>query len=267
MKFPRSFLSVAIVAAFSATLLAQQAPSGLHRVACIKIQPGKSAEFSKWMATDVHAYQQVRVDSGEVAAWMLVRSVIPEGKSAECDYLVVSMYAGAPPKPSGLDGVAATLKKAGLTMSAQEFVDHRDTLTELISNNLFQNRISVGTMKKGDYLVVNYFKVPDMGDELRWEKEVWQPLAESMVQAGVLGGWSVNAQVLPGGTNIPYQSVTVDTYPSWDAAIAGRSHVTEYFHKVHPNMEMGTTMERGSKVHTQASVQLFTVVDMVGQLK
>ncbi len=159
------------------------------------------------------------------------------------------------------------LKKAGLSMSAQEYVDHRDSLTELISNNLFQNRISVGAMKKGDYLVVNYFKVPDMGDELRWEKEVWQPLAESMVQAGVLGGWSVNTQVLPGGTDLPYQSVTVDTYPSWDAVMTGRSHIPEHFHKVHPNMEMGAAMERGNKVHNQLSVQLLTVVDMVGQLK
>ena len=267
MKIPRMFLSVAIAAAFSATLLAQQAPSGLHRVACIKIQPGKSAEFRKWMATDGHALQQARVDSGEIASWMLVRSVIPEGKSAECDYLVVSMYAGAPPAPSGLDGLAAMLKKAGLTTSAQEYVDHRDSLTELISNNLFRNRISVGTMKKGDYLVVNYFKVPDIGDELSWEKEVWQPLAEAMVQAGVLSGWSVNAQVLPGGTNLPYQSVTVDSYPSWDAAIGGRSRLREFFQKVHPKMEMGTTMERGNKVHTQLSVQLLTVVDMVGQPK
>ncbi len=86
MKVPRLFLSVAIAAAFSATLLAQQAPSGLHRVACIKIKPGKFTEFSKWMATDGHALLQARVDSGEIASGMLVRSVIPEGKSAECDY-------------------------------------------------------------------------------------------------------------------------------------------------------------------------------------
>lgn len=61
MNIPRSFLSVAITAVFSATLLAQQAPSGFHTVSCVKIKPGKSAEFNKWQATDGRAYQQANV--------------------------------------------------------------------------------------------------------------------------------------------------------------------------------------------------------------
>ena len=80
--------------------------------------------------------------------WSLLHSVIPQGTSAECDYLSIALYPGAPPKPGGLDKIDALLKKAGLTMSAQEFVDHRSSLTELVSNDLFQNQISVGTMKR-----------------------------------------------------------------------------------------------------------------------
>ena len=35
-------------------------------------------------------------------------------------------------------------------MSAQQFMDRRDSLTTLVSNNLFQNRASVGgSLKKG----------------------------------------------------------------------------------------------------------------------
>jgi hypothetical protein len=267
MNIPRSFLSVAIAAAFSATLLAQQAPSGFHGVACIKIQPGKSAEFHKWMATDGRAFQQARVDSGAITTWFLLHSVIPQGTSAECDYLSIALYPGAPPKPGGLDEIDALLKKAGLTMSAQEFVDRRSSLTELVSNDLFQNRISVGTMKKGDYFMVNYMKVSDIGDWLKLEKELWQPMAESMVQAGVTSGWSVNVQVLPGGTDLPFQAVTVDVYPSWDAVFAGNAHVMEHFKKAHPDEEFGTTMERIEKLRTIVSRKLFTVDDMVGQPK
>ena len=267
MNIPRSFLSVAIAAVFSATLLAQQAPSGFHTVACIKIQPGKSAEFNKWNATDGRAFQQARVDSGAITAWMLVRSVIPTGKSAECDYLSISWYAGAPPKPLGLDEVGVAVKKAGLTMSAQEFVDHRSSLTELVSSDLFHNQISVGTIKKGDYLIVNSMKVSDIEDWLKLEKEVWQPMAESMVQAGVTSGWSVNVLVLPGGTNTPFQAVTVDIYPSWDAVFTGNSHVLEHFKKAHPDGEFGTTMERIAKLRTIVSRELFTVADMLGQPK
>ena len=66
---------------------------------------------------------------------------------------------------------------------------------------------------------------------VKLEKEVWQPMAESMVQAGVTSGWSVNVQVLPGGTDLPFQAVTVDVYPSWDAVFAGNAHVVEHFKK------------------------------------
>jgi hypothetical protein len=268
MNIPRSFLSVATAAAFSAALLAQQAPSGYHQVACIKIKPGKSAEFNKWNATDGHAYQQARMDSGEITAWMEVRSVIPTGESAECDYLMVTMYPGLPPEPlSGPDKLEATLKKAGLTMSAQEFMDHRTALAELISSDLYRNEITVGTIKKGDYAIVNSMKVSDIGDWLKLEKEVWQPLAESMVKAGVNSGWSVNELILPGGDNQPFQAVTVDVYPSWDAVFTERSHVREHFQKVHPDMEFGTTMERIDNVRTIVSRKLYTVADMVGQIK
>jgi hypothetical protein len=122
-------------------------------------------------------------------------------------------------------------------------------------------------MKKGDYLIVNYMKVEDIGEWLAAEKKVWQPMAESMVQAGVTSGWSLNVQVLPGGSDLPFQAVTVDVYPSWDAVFQGNSHVMEHFKKAHPDMEFGTTMERIEKLRTIVSRELFTVDDMAGQVK
>jgi hypothetical protein len=267
MNIPRSFLSVAIAAALSATLLAQQAPSGYHSVACIKIKPGKSAEFRKWSATDGRAFQQARVDSGAITTWFLLESVMPVGTSAQCDYLSIAEYPGAPPKPLGLDEMGPVLKKAGLTVSAQEYVDHRSSMTELVSNNLFQNRITVGAMKKGDYFMVNYMRVQSTGDWLAAEKAIWQPIAESMVQAGVTSGWSVNVQVLPGGTDLPFQAVTVDVYPSWDAVFAGNPHFAENFKKAHPDMEIGTTMEKLDQLRTIVSRTLFTLDDIATSAK
>jgi hypothetical protein len=267
MNVARSFLSVAIAAALSVTLVAQQAPSGYHSVACIKIKPGQSSDFRKWSATDGRAYQQARVDSGAITNWFLLRSVIPAGTSAQCDYLSIVTYPGAPPKPSGLDEMGPLLKKAGLTMSAQEYVDRRGSMTELVSQDLSRTRILVGGMKKGDYLMVNYMKVNDMGDWLAAEKNIWQPLAESMVKAGVTSGWSANVQVLPGGADLPFQAVTVDIYPSWDAVFAGNPQVREFFAKAHPDMDFSATMEKLEKLRTIVSRRLFTVDDMATAAK
>ena len=162
----------------------------------------------------------------------------------------------------GLSEMGAALKKAGLTMSAQDFVDRRASLTELVSNNLFRNEIFVGTAKKGDYFAVNYMKAPNTTDWLAYEKKVWQPLAESMAKDGRITGWSANVQVLPNGSDLKFQGVTVDIYPSWDA-IFKDSGIAEHFKKVHPDMELGATFERFDKLRTLLSLELYTVEDMV----
>jgi hypothetical protein len=266
MNIPRSLLSVALAAAFSTTLLAQQAPSGYHSVACIKVKPENASQFRKWMSEDARKLAQARVDSGEISTWFLLRSVIPQGTSAECDYLNVVMYPGAPPKPMGMDELGTALKKAGMTASAQEYVDRRNSLTTLVSNNLFQNRIFVGTMKKGDYFEVNYMKVSNMDDYLAYEKKVWQPFAEAMAKDGVRTGWSLNVQVLPSGRDLRYQAVTVDVFPSWDAMFKDLSFA-DTFKKVHPDMEIGTTFETYEKLRTIISTNVYQLSDVVSSAK
>ncbi|MHB1857519.1 MAG: hypothetical protein ACYCPM_08800 [Acidobacteriaceae bacterium] len=202
MKIHRLLLSAAIAAAFSATLFAQPAPLGYHSVACIKVKPGQYEAFHKWAADDDRKVTQAEADSGELSASLLLRSVIPLGKSAECDYLDVSMYPGLPPEPMGVEHLSAMLKKAGLTETAQEFLARRNSLITLISYGMFRNVVAVGTEKKGDYLRVNEMKITDpdsMGDYIAYEKKVWQPLAEQMAKDGVASGWSLNVRVLPRG--------------------------------------------------------------------
>lgn len=266
MNIPRSLLSVVLAAAFSVTLLAQQAPTGYHSVTCIKVKPENASEYRTWAAEDSHKFAQAMVDSGAVTTWFRLRSVIPQGTSAECDYLIISIYPGAPPKPLDIDEMGAVLKKAGMTVSAKEFVDRRSSLTQLVSNNIFQNKILVGAAKKGDYFMVNEMKVSNMNDYLAFEKKVWQPLAEAMAKDGVRTGWSLNVRVLPRGSDLKYQAVTVDIFPSWDAVYKNLPFA-DTFKRVHPDMELGTTFETAEKLRTIVSANLYHVDDMVSSTK
>ncbi len=267
MKFPRLLLSVAIAAAFSATLFAQQPSAGYHTVACLKVKAEKTAEFRKWAAEDAHKLAQSRVDSGAVSTWLLLRSIMPQGHSAECDYVAVTMYPGTPAQPLGLEELGAALKKAGLTVSAQEFVDKRNSLTTLISNNLYQNQATVGAMKKGDYFMVNEMKVHNMEDYLAYEKKVWKPLAEEMAKDGVRSGWSLNTQVLPNGSDLVYDAVTVDVFPTWDSIFKDDTKFAERFKKTHADMELGTTFEQYEKLRTIVSSKLYALDDVVTPAK
>jgi hypothetical protein len=269
MKVSRLFASVALVAAFSATLFAQQPPSGYHSVACIKVKRENNTEFRKWIAEDGRKYAQSRVDAGAYSSWMILRSVIPAGESAECDYVVVTMYPGIPPAPMGLEELDAALKKAGMTVSAQQYVDRRNSLTTLVSNDMFQNQGYVGTFKKGDYFVVNYMKVSDdnLDDYFAWETKVWKPLAEAMAKDGVRTSWSLNRRILPGGSDQAYQAVTVDVFPTWESIYKDDTQFVERWHKVHPDMELGTTFEKYEKLRSLAKSQLYVVQDLIQSTK
>jgi hypothetical protein len=268
VKVPRLFVFVAFAAALSAMLSAQQAPTGYHRVACIKVKPENNTEFRKWAAGDVHKLAQSLVDGGVDSSWILLRSVIPSGVSAECDYVVVTMYPGIPPAPMGLEELDAALKKAGIAMNAQQYVDRRTSLSTLISNNMFLNRAMVGTMKKGDYFVVNYMKASDMQEYVAWEKKAWQPMAEALDKENLRSGWSLNTLVFPGGTDVKFNAVTVDVFPTWDSIFSGDfQHFYEIWRKAHPDMEFGTTFEQYDKLRHQGDVDIYVVQDYITATK
>ena len=264
----RMFVCAVLFAAFSATLPAQQAPTGFHSVACIKVKPENNSEFRKWAAGDVHKLAQSRVDGGAVSQWILLRAVIPAGTSAECDYVIVTMYPGVPPQPMGREELDAALKKAGVSMTAQQYVDRRSALSTLVSNNMFLNRASVGGFKTGDYFVVNYYKTSTMGDYVAFEKKAWQPMAEALDNENLRSGWSLNTMVFPGGTDVKFNAVTVDVYPTWESIFNGNPRqFRELWQRVHPDMEFGTTFEQMAKLRHQGDVDIFVLQDSIKSTK
>jgi hypothetical protein len=264
MKVPRLLLCAAVAAALATTLVAQQPTSatGFHTVGCFKVKPGSSDDFHKFITEDSHKIAQARVDIGEITTWYLLRSVLPQGASAECDYLIVTMFPGAPHLLTP-EVLTAAIKKAGLSISAQDYINRRNTLTTLVSVAVFQNLTFVGAAKKNDFFRVNYMKVPNVDDWAANEKKVWKPLAEAFQKDGLLDGWSINAQVLPGGSDLPYQAVTVDVFPSWDAIFASDPQFAERFKKVHPDRELGTTFEQFEKLRTIESIKVFELEDVI----
>src|SRR4029077_8216196 len=88
----------------------QQGISGFHSVACIKVKADKTSEFRAWAASDLHKYAQSRVDTGVLSTWLLLKSIQPQGNSADCDYLSISIYPGAPIEPLSPEALGDALK-------------------------------------------------------------------------------------------------------------------------------------------------------------
>ena len=263
MRIFRLFALVAVAAAFSAATFAQQPSAGFHTVVCLKVKPEMVADFRKWETDEAHRFAESRVDMGEITTWYLLRAVMPQGTSVECDYLIVVVYPGAPRMIGGTSPNAGTTK-SGTAVLPEDYLKHRNAVSTVVSEAIFQNQLTVGTQKKGDYFQVNYFKIH--GDPSEWvayEKKVWQPFAEAMDKEGLTTGWSLNVAVLPRGSDLPFDGVTIDVYPSMEASFKQDTQFVDRWHKVHPDLELGTTFEQFEKLGSTVMVRGFELEDLI----
>jgi hypothetical protein len=246
----RSAIRLCLTTAGCLFIAAAQDQPAYVRDACVKVAPGKSAEYAA-MLRDVTAKQmRVRIDDGHAAWWLALSSVVPAGAAARCDYHVVIGYAGFPPEGSA-EQTTAELKKAGLNITSEEYVAKRDMLSSLVNLDIWQVRADVGpALEKGQYARLNYYRVkPGQGAAwLKLETTGWKPLAESLKDSHL--GWHLNTLAMPAGEYLHYNALTVDTFPSWTALGQGVPANTAW-PKVHPDMPfadylslVGNTVER-----------------------
>ena len=66
------------------------------------------------------------------------------------------------------------------------------------------------------YLRLDYMDVEPAGEGayVELEQEVWKPVHEALIEAGILTSWQLYAVRLPGGTGSEYNYVTVNVYDS-----------------------------------------------------
>lgn len=267
MMIPRVLLGAAIVAVLSIPLTAQEAPTGYQHVQCVKINPGQSAGIEGLVTGTVHKLDQSLVDSGKYANTLVLRTVMPRGTDAKCDYVFVAFFKGLPPAPMSHEEVTAALHKADVQLTAEQLFAQEDELGKLVFDNITQYQVLVGGAKKGDYLVFNSMSAPDVGACVASQKKLWQPVAEQMVKDGNTSGWAVNLQRFPRGTKDDTAVSSVDLYPSWDAFLHEYSSIESAWMKVHPGMNINSAMEQFGKQCAITHTVLYKVVDAIAPAK
>jgi len=193
----RLLFAAASAVLMAGALRAQQQPNYYQTVNCIKVTDGKFDEYRQFINDAVKPMMQARANAGEIVAWSSMRSVMPAGTEARCDYRTVTLYDGVPPAPRGGQGLTDSLKAAGVKMTAAEYVAKRNSVSHLVAAEMWRSRVRVGQPQKGNYLFLNHMKVHDAAAYTKFETEVWRPLAEEWVKEGDQTGWVFNTLVLP----------------------------------------------------------------------
>jgi len=251
----------ALAAALPVTLVAQQAPTGFHSVTCVKVKPGKTADFSAFVNGDLRKYEQSRVNSGAISGVLVLRTISPAGSEAECDYSFVTFYSGLPNAPMSDDETAAALKKAGISSSLEEWRQEHQTVGDQVYNSIDRAALQVGGAKEGDYIVVNDMTVTNVDDWIANEKKLWQPLFEDGLKDGAIDGWAVVVQFMPRGAKDKHNTYTVDIYPNWHAVynFFGPGF-PDRWKKIHPDVSIADAMAQEHKFDTIEHTTLFKVV-------
>jgi hypothetical protein len=256
----------AVVLAASSAAAQGQAEPPTSRSYCIKVAQGKGAEYRTFLRDVVVPLNQARANAGEFAWYVVARGVVPAGSSAACDYRIVYGYAGLPPAPAPQEKLEAGLKAAKLNMTADQFVAKRESLTSLVSSEIWQGIEAVGPdAAPGSYARVNHYKVHsgEGGDWVRIERTFWKPMMEAWLKQGGKGSWRVSALMMPSGDAMPYNAMTVDIFPDWDGLVRGLPF-NDLWPKVHPGVDSSDVFERQlAGVRSVHDTEVYELVEVV----
>jgi hypothetical protein len=243
-------------------LLAQAPPVNYLSSACIKVAPGKLQEFRTFVTDYSLKVNTHLVNKGRATSYSLLRAVMPQGEESRCDYIVVTTYTGAPATPLARGEQDKILQSAGVNITWADFVAKRTQLTKLVATELWRTRERVGSIEKGDYMFLNRMRVHNPAEYVKFEQDVWKPVAEQMVKDGNLKAWSFTTLVLPSGTDVQINAVTADVFGSWQAVFAQRP-LRESWEKALPNKNIDETMNALSKLRDLARRDLYVVEERV----
>ena len=187
-----------------AALLPAQTPVPHVRTICVKVAPGKAAEYNAYLRDISVKLLRARVDDGELVGADVLRSVEPVGTSARCDYLLVWEYNGFPGEMNTADRTNALLKKLGMKMTAAELAAKRDSLSTLVGMEIWRNVDMVPADEaKGGYLRLNLYKTkPGKADSGSlhegWQRHWLERLAHAGTGRRYAGLRCRHGRLLPG---------------------------------------------------------------------
>jgi len=242
------------------TVRAQQQATAYASTSCVKVQPGKAAEFAKFQNDVEKKIVQLQADEGEIASRFLSQTLFPGGEEARCNYIVFTSYSGIPPVPAP-EHLTSLLKKAGVGLTSDAYFAKTAEVERTISVEMFRQIVLIGNVQKGDYIYLNFMKVHDLPGYLDFERTIYKPVAEGFMEDGTFHAWIVLQSFLPGGTGLPYQAISADIFPSWEKAIKG-DNAAEMYKKVHPNLDQQEIHDRLVKLRDLDHRYLVVVQDV-----
>ena len=231
---------------------------------CVKVRDGKGLEYAGYLRDVSTKLARVRLDAGIYSLFVIAQAVTPAGRSARCDYHIVFGYVGFPKEPRTPEQTEADMKTAGIAMTREQMIAKRDELSYLVGVDIWRARDGVGASAKGAYARLNYYKIKSgmAGEWVDMESKGWKPLAEAVAKQTPGMAWSSATLAMPGGESLPYNAMTVDSFPSWEAMGKGIP-ARAIWEKVHPDMDFTAYIDRLGTIVERPRIDVVKLVEVM----
>lgn len=256
----RALALLAALASGTSDVRGQETSSA--RAYCLKATEGRASELESLMRDVAIPVEKGRVAAGKTKGFDLLRAVVPAGSDARCDYLAVFRYATLP-EAVPADGLGEDLKRAGLSLTAQQILDKLNAVSRLVSLEWWWFAEHVGpAWPKGTYVNINFWKIrPDgFADYLAAERKYWKPMAEAYVAAGRKTSWDLVGLWAPFRAD-GYQGMTFDAFHDWKAMMDAQSAFEETWKKLNPDLDFALVERLKQGIRTSTHNELYRLIE------
>jgi len=258
-------LSMLAAVAFAPAAEAQQSTApiwAVHR--SVKVNPGKSAEFTKLYATTIKRFHQARKEGGAQIGWMLAKMLIPAGEEAPYHYVSTTFHDKFPELDQIPEQMAPFIEKAGTT--PEKFLAALNDVSTLVRRSVSRGIETVGVVEPGDYVRVDFMKVAQgkAGDYVDLERTIYKSLHEQRLKDGLISAWGFSYVTMPGGSERPFDFFTTNAVKKSELIprLTG-GYGAEAFSKVHPNVNYVGTVMKTQELRTIVRSYLMRVVEVM----
>jgi hypothetical protein len=156
--------------------------------------------------------------------------------------------------------------KANVKVTRDQWYEKLGQQSRLSRLEMWEAVEDLGTMEKGNYLRVDYFRVQP-GKLTDWVDRaalVTRPIQQLRIQSGQIKGWQAQQILLPGGSSRPYNARTLIAFPSWEAIGQWlRVPDQELAARAHPGKNPARLLERAGQSQELVRSELFKIVEAV----
>ncbi|MEL7167923.1 MAG: hypothetical protein AAGN64_01105 [Bacteroidota bacterium] len=265
------FLLVLLVAGWTLPAVAQSIDRVFVQIDYVAVPEGGETDYLAVEREIWKPIHQERVRAGLIEDWVVLEARLATTTSAY-NYLTLTIFEDFAQLESAIPGsiVAKAHPDADTEVMMDRTLDSRDILhTEVWELVATVGEGGANRPEAARYEVLNFMMAPPTAtaEYEATEQDVWGPIHQARIDNETLSGWAVYRLVLPAGTAVNYNYLTIDYYTDLgdyaepvDEPLMRRAHNASA-------AEIETMMARTEASRVIYKSELWNVVESVGDVR